>query len=137
MKDKLTSSADGSGCLSYWHCDAAFALHDDFGSHKGSTFSMGDGAITSLTRKQGMNMRISTKVEVVATDEIVSPMIWSLLKNLQFSSILVSTFQRSTTLLALLISFLKLACLHVSFTAYEYFYKLSKMYCLLILFSTI
>ena len=28
---------------------------------------------------------------------------------------------------------LKIACLHVSFTAYENFYKLSKMYCLLVL----
>ena len=28
---------------------------------------------------------------------------------------------------------LKIACLHVSFTAYENFYKLSKMHCLLIL----
>ena len=31
---------------------------------------------------------------------------------------------------------LKIACLHVSFTAYENFYKLSKMHCLLIWFST-
>ena len=38
---------------------------------------MGDGAITSLSRKQGMNTRCSTKVEVVATDEIISPMIWT------------------------------------------------------------
>ena len=76
VKDKLTSRADGSGCLS-WHCDAAFALHDDFRSHTGSTFSMGDGAITSLSRKQGMNTRGSTEAEVVATDEIVSPMIWT------------------------------------------------------------
>ena len=30
---------------------------------------------------------------------------------------------------------LKTACLHVSFTAYENFYKLSKMHCLLIWFS--
>ena len=36
---------------------------------------MGDGAITSLSRKQGMNTRSST--EVVATDEIISPMIWT------------------------------------------------------------
>ena len=28
---------------------------------------------------------------------------------------------------------LKISCLHVSFTAYENFYKLSKMYCLLVL----
>ena len=38
---------------------------------------MGDGAITSLSRKQGMNTRSSTEVEVVAADEIVSPMMWT------------------------------------------------------------
>ena len=32
--------------------------------------------------------------------------------------------------------FPEVACSHVSFTAYENFYKLSKMHCLLILFST-
>ena len=62
-----------------WHCDAAFAFHDDFRSCTGSTFTMGDGAITSMSRKQAMNTRSSTEVEVVATDEIVSPMIWTLL----------------------------------------------------------
>ena len=76
MKDKLTLRADGSGCLS-WHCDAAFVFHDDFRSHMGSTILMGDGAITSLSRKQGMNTRSSTEEEVVATDEIISPMIWT------------------------------------------------------------
>ena len=40
---------------------------------------MGDGAITSLSRKQGMNTRSSTEAEVVATDKIVSPMIWACL----------------------------------------------------------
>ena len=36
VKDKLTLSADSPGCLS-WHCNAAFALHNDFRSHTGST----------------------------------------------------------------------------------------------------
>ena len=36
----------------------------------------------------------------------------------------------------LFVSFLKIACLHVSFTAYENFYKPSKMHCLLVLFSS-
>ena len=58
------------------HCHAVFTLHDDFRSHTCSTFMMGDGAITSLSRKQGMNTS-STEVEVVATDEIVAPMIWT------------------------------------------------------------
>ena len=76
VKDKLTLRADSSGCLK-WHCDAAFTLHDDFRSHMGSTFMMRDGAITSLSRKQGMNTGSSTKAEVVATDKIISPMIWT------------------------------------------------------------
>ena len=76
MKDKLTLRADGSGHLT-WHCDAAFALHDDFRSLTDSTFMMGDGAITSLSKKQGMNTRSSTEAEVIATDEIISPMIWT------------------------------------------------------------
>ena len=76
VKDKVTLRADGSGHLK-WHCDTAFTLHDDFRSHTGSTFSMGDGAITSLSRKQGMNTRSFTKAEVVVADEIISPMIWT------------------------------------------------------------
>ena len=76
VKHKLTLRADRSRCLS-WHCDAAFALHDDVRSQSGSSFLMGDGAITSLSRKQGMNTRSSIKVEVEPTDEIVSPMIWT------------------------------------------------------------
>ena len=54
VKDKLTLRTDSSGCLK-WHCNAVFALHNDFRSHTGSTFSMGDGAITSLSWKQHMN----------------------------------------------------------------------------------
>ena len=72
----LTLRADGSGCLK-WQCDAAFALHDEFRSHMGSTFMMGDGAITSFSRKQRMNTRSSTKAEAVAADKIIAPMIWT------------------------------------------------------------
>ena len=76
VKEKLTLRVEGSGHLS-WHCNATFELHDGFRSHTGSTFLMGNGAITSLSRKQGMNTRSSTKVEVVVDDEIISPMIWT------------------------------------------------------------
>ena len=38
---------------------------------------MGKGAITSISRKQGMNTRSSTKAEVVAADEVVGPMLWT------------------------------------------------------------
>ena len=68
VKDKLTLREDSSGCL--WHCNTAFALHDALRSHTGSTFLLGDGAITSLCRKQGMNSSVSAEAEVVATDNI-------------------------------------------------------------------
>ena len=38
---------------------------------------MGDGAITSLSRKEGMKTRSPTEAEVVAADKMVSPMIWT------------------------------------------------------------
>ena len=49
-----------------------------------------------------------------------------LLKNPSSLFLFISSSQRSLTLLALFVTFLKIACLHVSFTAYENFYELSK-----------
>ena len=56
VKDKLMLRAHGSGCLE-WHCDAAFTWHDDFRSHTGSTFLMGNGAVTLLSRKQELFLK--------------------------------------------------------------------------------
>ena len=55
-------------------------------------------------------------------------------EKLQFSLFLISCSQGilNASLLSWIL-LLKNACLHVSFTAYENFYKLSKMYCHLIL----
>ena len=60
----------------------------------------------------------------------------NMLKNSSSPFLLISSSEGSITLLALLLFFLKIACLHVSFTTYENFYKISKMHCLLALFST-
>ena len=54
-----------------------FALHDDFRSHTGSIFLMGDGDITFISRNQGMNTRSSTKADVVVTDDIISAIMWT------------------------------------------------------------
>ena len=75
-KDLLTLKADGSKRLK-WHVDASFAIHNDFRSHTGGTLTMGKGAITSISRKQGMNTRSSTEAEVVAADKVVGPMLWT------------------------------------------------------------
>ena len=76
VKDHLTLKADGSKTLK-WHVDASFAVHPDFRSHTGATMTMGKGAVTSVSRKQGLNTRSSTEAEVVAADEIVGSMLWS------------------------------------------------------------
>jgi hypothetical protein len=39
--------------------------------------SMGKGAITSMSRKQNMNMRSSTEAELVAADDAAGPMLWT------------------------------------------------------------
>jgi hypothetical protein len=76
IHDKLTLRADGSHEL-HWSTDVSFAVHPDFRSHTGATFTMGKGAISSISRKQGMNTRSTTESELVGADEIVGPMLWT------------------------------------------------------------
>ena len=76
MNDKLTLKADGTNRL-LWYVDASFAVHPDYRSHTGATFTMGFGAISSISRKQSMNTRSSTEAEVVAADDIVGAMLWT------------------------------------------------------------
>ena len=74
--DRLTLRADGSKSLK-WHVDAAFAVHPDFKSHTGATMTMGDGAITSVSRKQKLNTRSSTAAEIVAVDDVIGSVLWT------------------------------------------------------------
>ena len=75
-QDCLALRADGSGSLK-WYVDASFAVHPDFRSHTGAVLTMGDGAVTSISKKQGMNTRSSTEAEVVGADESIGPMLWT------------------------------------------------------------
>ena len=75
-KDCLTLKLDGSR-IGKWHVDAAFAVHPDFRSHTGGSFTLGKGSLTNISRKQGLNTRSSTEAEVVAADEVVGPMLWT------------------------------------------------------------
>lgn len=74
--DCLTLKSDSSRKLRRF-VDAAFAVHPDFRSHTGGTLTMGKGAATTISRKQGVNTRSSTEAEVVAADEVVGPMLWT------------------------------------------------------------
>ena len=53
-KDKLTLRADGSRNL-HWHVNVAFTVHPDMHSHTSAMMTMGNGAVTHICHKQGMN----------------------------------------------------------------------------------
>ena len=67
--DKLTLQTDNSNTAK-WYINTAFAIHPDLRSHTGGILTLGKGAITSVSRKQGMNTRSSIEAESVAADEI-------------------------------------------------------------------
>ena len=69
-------SANGSEEL-HWYVDASFAVHLDYRSHTGAVITMGNGAITSISCKQGISTCSSTEAEVVAANEVVGPMLWT------------------------------------------------------------
>jgi hypothetical protein len=75
-KDRLILRADGTKTTK-WMVDASFAVHPDFRSHTGATMTMGNGAITSISRKQKINTRSSTEAELVAVDDVVGSIIWT------------------------------------------------------------
>ena len=59
--------------------DAAFAVHPDMKSHTGAIMTMGGGAIqTILSSKQKMNTRSSTEAELVAVDDVIAQILWTL-----------------------------------------------------------
>ena len=60
-----------------WNVDAAFAVHDDLKSHTGAICTLGEGAAIAISRKHKTNTRSSTAAEIVAVDDVITPIIWS------------------------------------------------------------
>ena len=61
-----------------WHVDAAFAVHPDCKSHTGAMMTVGKGRVTNISRKQKLDTRSSTTAELVATDNAVVMMLWTM-----------------------------------------------------------
>ena len=74
--DVLTLEADDDQTAEWW-VDASFAVHPDYGSHTGTVFSLGRGAITSVSTKQKCNSRSSTEAELIGIDDVISKIMWT------------------------------------------------------------
>ena len=75
--DVLKFSLDGSHKIK-WYVDAAFAVHPDMRSHTGAITTMGRGATQFISSKQKMNTRSSTEAELVAVDDVIAQILWTL-----------------------------------------------------------
>lgn len=73
---KLTLSADGTNVLKWW-VDGPYAVHEDFKSHTGGTFTMGLGGITNISTKQKLVTKSSTEAELVATNDVMPQILWT------------------------------------------------------------
>ena len=62
-----------------WLIDASFAVHPDYKSHTGAVMKLGRGAIMSVSSKQKLNTRSSTEAELVAVDDVITKVLWTLL----------------------------------------------------------
>ena len=62
-----------------WYVDSSFAVHPDYKSHTGATmmFDGGKGSIMNLSRKQKLNTRSSTKLELMGVDDASVLMLWT------------------------------------------------------------
>ena len=67
---------DKSGVFT-WSVDALFAVHQDMRSHTGAALSMGKGSLMSMSTKQKINTKSSTKAELVGVDDAMNFIVWS------------------------------------------------------------
>ena len=99
----LILSCDPSNIICWW-VDASFSVHLNLRNHMGATVSMGGGSIFSLSTKQKINTRSSTKVELVGVNDAMGLVLWTCLfletQGYQIEDNIVYQDNKSTILLA-------------------------------------
>ena len=73
---KLTLSVDDMSVIKWW-ADASYAVHDDCKGHTGYMMSLGEGAVTSASRKHKLNVKSSTESEIVGADDTLPQALWT------------------------------------------------------------
>ena len=64
----MVLSGDGSGVIQWW-VGGSHATHTNLCGHMGGCMSLGQGMIVTLSLKQKLNTRSSTKTELVAAND--------------------------------------------------------------------
>ena len=69
---KLNLTVDNMNTVSWW-VDASYGVHMDCKGHTGMMMSLGKGAAMSFSRGQKLNVKSSTKAELVGVDDEIPP----------------------------------------------------------------
>lgn len=75
MHLQLVLGWDESGTIR-WNVDASFAVHKDMRSHTGAVLTLGQRALTSMSKKQKINTRSSTEAELIGVDDTITFIEW-------------------------------------------------------------
>jgi hypothetical protein len=67
----LVLGADNNGLL-MWYVDALFVVHPSMCGHTGDGLTMGRGFPISVSTKQKLNTRSSTRSELVGVDDMMA-----------------------------------------------------------------
>ena len=57
--------------------DTSNAIHPDCKSHTGATISLGWRLVSSMSKRQKINPRSSTEVELIKDDDVLPEFLWS------------------------------------------------------------
>jgi hypothetical protein len=71
----LTLSVDSLSSIK-WYIDGSHQIHDDCRGHTGSLMTLGQGAISSTSRKQKINTKSLTETELVAVHDKLGDVLW-------------------------------------------------------------
>ena len=77
MTDALTLGGNGKIDVVKWWVDASYAVHPNLRSHTGGMILIGQGFITSASKKQKINTTSSCEAELVGVHDMAPQVMWT------------------------------------------------------------